>query len=122
MPAQTTKEIMTGIPVSLNAVWLRTKRQNRSKGLLRAWQLAKRQPEFWIKFAPQESDCKTTRIRLPEEVYAYVMSNKADIAVPVAHTVSALLYLAFIDLSNALYDREYANSVAQISENNTQAA
>ena len=109
MPAQTTKEIMPGIPVSLNA----------------AWQLAKRQPEFWIKFAPQqaqESDCKTTRIRLPEEVYAYVMSNKADIAVPVAHTVSALLYLAFTDLSNALYDPEYANSIDKASDNNTQAA
>lgn len=125
MSAETTKEIMTGIPVTLSTVWLRTKRQNRSKGLIRAWQLAKRQPEFWTKCGlhhASDGECKTTRLRLPAQVHEYVMTNKADIAVPVAHTVSALLYLAFTDLSNALYDAEYANSIDQDSDNNTQAA
>lgn len=125
MPAEATKEIMTGIPASLNTVWRRTTRQNRSQGLIRAWHLAKRHPEFWTKFGPgiaRESDCKTTRIRLPEPVHAYVLSNKEEIQVPVAHTISALLYLAFTDISNALYDPDFAEKIEQIDKGRSQAA
>ncbi len=104
-----TLEIMTGIPLPLCEAWSRTEKDLRYSGWERAWQLAKRHPEFWVAFSkiyPKETPRKTVRFQLPQNVYEYVMHTKSVLSVPVSHIIAALLYLAFTDLSNALYTKE----------------
>jgi len=125
MSANATQEIMTGIPEQLNVAWKRSDKKQRIAGFRRAWQLAKRNPEFWTKFGPAnivDSELKTTRIRMPKEVHSYIIKTKKEIAVPVSHAVSALLFLAFTDLSNPIYDREFSETVGSINRTGSQAA
>jgi hypothetical protein len=103
-----TQEIMTGLPLPLSDAWAATPKHLRSAGLKRAWQLAKRTPEFWSKYAhvyPAQTARKTKRVRLPQVVFDYVQITNSDFSVPLSHIVVALIYLALTDLSNPVYTK-----------------
>lgn len=105
-----TQKMMVRLPEAYNRAWKRKFTDSqRSAGLHRAWQLAKRKPFFWTHFAQKISEDvpgKTTRLTMPADIAAYIEENKSTLRVPVSHSVSALLYLAYTDLSNILYCKD----------------
>lgn len=105
-----TQKMMVRLPEAYNQAWKRefTDKQ-RFAGLYRAWQLAKRKPYFWTHFAQRITEGepgKTTRLTMPIDIVEYIDENKSTLRVPVSHSVSALLFLAFTDLSNILYCKD----------------
>ncbi|WP_147262174.1 hypothetical protein [Thalassospira xiamenensis] len=117
-----TEKMMVRLPEAYNRAWKRKFTDSqRSAGLHRAWQLAKRKPYFWTHFAQKITEDvpgKTTRLTIPADIAAYINENKSTLRVPVSHSVSALLYLAYTDLSNILYCKDIdSDYVLDLCEN-----